>query len=104
MTARFVSAISDFLTHPLLQLLWLCWSLIAPWVSLAIDAYLWAFVSLFSLYASVPLMLLCAVKLFRVRADLPQRRSVRHTLYMNLGATAHLLLHLAWVSQVDWSF
>lgn len=104
MSTRLITTLSNFLTHRLLQLLWLCWALIAPWVCLAIDAYLWALVSLFSLYASVPLMLVCAAQLFRVRNEPLQRRNALLTLLVASGATGHLLLHLVWITQLDWSF
>lgn len=104
MSSRLVSFIGDVLAHPLTSLLWLCFALVAPWVSLAIDPYLWALVSLVSLYVSVPQTLVCGVQLFRVRGEPMQKRTARRSLFMSIAATTHLVIHLVWVTRIDWSF
>jgi len=104
MSSRLVSVISDVLAQPLVTLLWLCFALVAPWISLAIDPYLWALVTLVSLYVSVPLTLICGVQLFRLRGEPLQKRTARRSLFMSIAATAHLVIHLVWVTRIDWSF
>jgi len=93
-----------FLTHPVLQLVWLCIALTVPWISLAIDPYLWAMVSLFSLYVAVAMWLLVGAELFRVRHDQTLRTRMRNALLLSSAAAGHISLHLLWVIQADWRF
>ncbi len=90
--------------QPLFQLAWLCFALTLPWLALAIGPYLWAMVSLVLLYAALPLWLLVAVELFRLRQDRALRPRLRNALLLASGAAGHLALHLLWVLQSDWRF
>jgi len=94
----------DLLAHPLLQLLWLCLDLPAIWIGLAIDPYLWAYVTLGSLYIALPLLLLTALNLFVTRRDPQRRRRALQALGLASLTAGHAALHLVWVTRFDWRF
>jgi len=87
-----------------LLLLWLCLDLPALWVSLAVDPYLWAYVTLGSLYVALPLLLLAALNLFVTRHDPRRCRRARTALLLAAGTAAHAGVHLVWVTRIDWRF